>query len=244
MPSYTTGEVAKMLSVTVRTVQYYDQRSLVSPSSLTEGGRRMYSEDDIRRLKAVCYLREVGLPIVSIHKLVTEEHPEDVIALMIDEQKKELSDEIADKQRQFGRLEALKREMRSADNFSLSFIHDIAYRMDNKRMLRKLYTKLIVFALLLEALEWAFGLMGFIKGVWLPIILYFPVFLLGCALISYYYAKSVDYICPACHEIFTPGKREMLFARHTLRTRNLTCTHCGHKGFAIEVYKKKNTEGQ
>jgi len=34
----------------------------------------------------------------------------------------------------------------------------------------------------------------------------------------------------------------MLFARHTLRTRNLTCTRCGHKGFCIEVYKKKDAE--
>jgi DNA-binding transcriptional MerR regulator len=83
-----------MLSVTVRTVQYYDQRSLVSPSGVTEGGRRMYSDDDVRRLRAVCYLREVGLPIASIQKLVTEEHPENVISLMIGQQKKELEDEI------------------------------------------------------------------------------------------------------------------------------------------------------
>ncbi len=238
MPSYTTGEVAKMLSVTVRTVQYYDQRSLVSPSGITEGGRRMYSDDDVRRLKAVCYLREVGLPIASIQKLVTQEHPEAVISLMIEEQKKELSDEINDKQRQLNRLEALAREMRSTGDFSLNFVHDIAYRMDNRRKLRKLYIKIIVFGLILEAFEWIFGLLGFLKGIWLPMILYIPVFLAGVWLISYYYAKSVDYICPACHEIFTPGRMEMFFARHTLRTRNLTCTHCGHKGFAIEVYKK------
>lgn len=242
MPSYTTGEVARMLSVTVRTVQYYDQRSLVSPSSVTEGGRRMYSDDDIRRLKAVCYLREIGLPIASIQKLVTEEHPENVISLMIEEQKKELTDEIDDKQNQLDRLEALEREIRSSGNFSLNFVHDIACRMDNRRKLRKVYATIIIFALILEAFEWVFTLMGFIKGVWLPLILYIPVFLIGVTLISYFYIRSVDYICPACHEVFTPGKVEMLFARHTLRTRNLTCTRCGHKGFCIEVYKKKDAE--
>lgn len=242
MPFYTTGEAAKMLSVTVRTVQYYDQRSLVSPSSVTEGGRRMYSDDDIRRLKAVCYLREIGLPIASIQKLVTEEHPEDVISLMIEEQKKELSDEIEDKQKQLSRLESLGREIRSSGSFSLNFVHDIACRMDNRRKLRKLYTKIIIFALILEAFEWIFVLLGFIKNIWLPILIYIPVFIIGLTLISYYYIKSVDYICPACHEVFTPGRVEMLFARHTLRTRNLTCTLCGHKGFCIEVYKKRNAE--
>ncbi len=242
MPSYTTGEAAKMLSVTVRTVQYYDQRSLVSPSSVTDGGRRLYSEDDVRRLKAVCYLREIGLPIASIQKLVTEEHPENVISLIIEEQKKELADEIEDKQNQLDRLEALEREIRSSGSFSLNFVHDIACRMDNRRKLRKVYATIIIFALILEAFEWVFTLMGFIKGVWLPLILYIPVFLIGVTLISYFYIRSVDYICPACHEVFTPGKVEMLFARHTLRTRNLTCTCCGHKGFCIEVYKKKDAE--
>ena len=242
MPSYSTGEAAKMLSVTVRTVQYYDQKNLVSPSSLTEGGRRMYSEDDIRRLKAVCYLREAGLPIASIQKLVGMEHPEKVISLLIEEQKKELSCEIQARQKQLEQLEALEREMRSAGNFSLNFVHDIACRMDSKRKLRRLYAKMLIFALALEALEWAFGLLGVVRGVWLPIILYVPVFFLGCMLLMYYYIKSVDYICPECHAIFAPGKREMLFARHTLRTRNLTCPHCRHKGFCIEVHKKKDAE--
>lgn len=244
MPNYTTGEVAKMLSVTVRTVQYYDQRELVSPSGLTEGGRRMYSDADVRRLKAVCYLREIGLPIASIRKLVTEEHPEDVISLMIDQQKKELADEIDTRQNQLARLEALEREMRFSGDFSLNFVHGIAFRMENKRKLRKLYVKIIAFALSLEALEWAFMLIGFLEHKWLPMILYLPIFLLGCTLISYYYVKNIDYICPACHTVFTPRKAEILFARHTLRTRNLTCTHCGHKGLCIEVYKSKKPEDQ
>ena len=41
---YTTGEIAKLCGVSVRTVQYYDTREILVPSSLTEGGRRLYSE--------------------------------------------------------------------------------------------------------------------------------------------------------------------------------------------------------
>ncbi len=242
MPNYSTGEAAKMLNVTVRTIQYYDQRNLVSPSFLTEGGRRMYSENDIMRLKAVCYLRDIGLPIASIQKLICEEHPENVIGLLIEEQKKELSDEIMERQNRLSRLEELERGIRESENFSLHSISDIAFRMDNKRKLHKLYIKMLIVALILEALEWVFVLAGFIEGVWLPIILYLPVLALGCALISYYYVKSVQFICPECHVVFTPRKMEMLFARHTLRTRNLTCPHCGHKGFCIEVYKRTETE--
>ena len=63
MSKYTTGEVAAICGVTVRTVQYYDTRGLLSPSEISEGGRRLYSEDDLSRMRVICFLREVGLPI-------------------------------------------------------------------------------------------------------------------------------------------------------------------------------------
>ena len=39
MSKYTTGELAKLCGVTVRTVQYYDTRGILIPSELSEGGR-------------------------------------------------------------------------------------------------------------------------------------------------------------------------------------------------------------
>ena len=36
----TVGEVAKKMDVTVRTLQHYDREGLLSPSSMSEGGRR------------------------------------------------------------------------------------------------------------------------------------------------------------------------------------------------------------
>lgn len=46
--SYTTGELARLCNVTVRTVQYYDTQDVLHPSDLTEGGRRLYSDDDLK----------------------------------------------------------------------------------------------------------------------------------------------------------------------------------------------------
>lgn len=42
MSKYTTGEIAKLCGVSVRTVQYYDTRGVLMPSELSEGGRRLY----------------------------------------------------------------------------------------------------------------------------------------------------------------------------------------------------------
>ena len=70
---YTTGEIAKLCGVTVRTVQYYDTRGLLCPSDLTEGGRRLYTEEDVKRLQVICFLRELGLSISVIGELLKEE---------------------------------------------------------------------------------------------------------------------------------------------------------------------------
>ena len=48
---YSTGEIAKLCGITVRTVQYYDQRGLLIPTELSEGGRRMYTSEDVEKLR-------------------------------------------------------------------------------------------------------------------------------------------------------------------------------------------------
>ena len=95
MSKYTTGELAKLCGVKVRTVQYYDTRGILIPSELSEGGRRLYSEDDVKRMKVICFLRELDLPIDAIGQILKEEHPEKVISLLIEQQEKALSEEIS-----------------------------------------------------------------------------------------------------------------------------------------------------
>ena len=86
MSKYTTGEIAKICGVSVRTVQYYDTREILIPSELSEGGRRLYSEEDLRRMKIICFLRDMNLPINTIAQLFAEEHPENVIDLFLQQQ--------------------------------------------------------------------------------------------------------------------------------------------------------------
>lgn len=72
MSKYTTGEIAKLCGVSVRTVQYYDSRNILIPSELSEGGRRLYSEQDLKRMKIICFLRDAGISINSIGELLSE----------------------------------------------------------------------------------------------------------------------------------------------------------------------------
>ena len=93
MSQYTTGEMAKLCGVTVRTVQYYDTRGILTPHALSEGGRRLYDEDDLRKLKVICFLREIGLSIDTIGQLFMEEDPASVIELLLEQQEQDLKTE-------------------------------------------------------------------------------------------------------------------------------------------------------
>ncbi len=235
---YTTGEVAKLCGVTVRTVQYYDTREILVPSELSEGGRRLYSEDDLKRMKIICFLRDLGLPINSISELLAEEHPENVIHMLLEKQEESLRSEIGERQEQLDKLEQLERELKSVEHFSVESIGDIAYVMESKKKLKKVHMVMLAVGIPLDIAEIAAIVLWIVKGIWWPFVLWIVVdILLGIWLVNYYY-KRAAYICPACHTVFKPKLKEFIFSKHTPNTRKLTCTHCNHHGFCVEVYGK------
>lgn len=119
MSKYTTGEIAKLCGVSVRTVQYYDTRGILVPSNLSEGGRRLYSDDDLQKMKIICFLREIGLPIDSIAKLLKEKNSKNVISMPLDEQENELTREIESRQAQLDSLQQLKIGLKLTDRKSV-----------------------------------------------------------------------------------------------------------------------------
>ena len=60
MSQFSTGELAKAAEVSVRTVQYYDQRGILTHLKVTEGGRRIYHESDLERLQVILFLKRFG----------------------------------------------------------------------------------------------------------------------------------------------------------------------------------------
>ena len=236
MSKYTTGEIAKLCDVTVRTVQYYDTRGILVPSELSEGGRRLYTEDDLRRLKIICFLRELDLPIDAISKILQEEHPEKVISLLIEQQEKVLSEEVSEKQDKLEKLRELKSELKDREQFSLESIGDIAILMEGKKKLKQMRWMMILTGLPVTALQWFSIIFWIVKGIWWPFALWVLIAIPWGILVSRYYFGHVKYICPECHEVFKPSLKEAFWANHTPTARKLTCTSCGHKGFCVEVW--------
>ena len=236
MSQYTTGELAKACGVTVRTVQFYDQKGILIPSALTEGGRRLYSEDDLKRMKIICFLRDTGLSLDTIGKLLEEEDPGSVISIFLEQQEQVLWEEISERQEQMNRLEELKREIKSNATFSIDSIGDIATIMENKKRLSAVHRNMLLTGLPVSILQWAAILLWIFKGIWWLFPVWAIVAIIYGVTISRYYYRSVAYICPQCHEVFKPAFKEMFWARHTPKTRKLTCVKCGHHGYCVETW--------
>ncbi|AXI09931.1 MerR family transcriptional regulator [Oceanobacillus zhaokaii] len=69
---YTIGQLSKKTSVTVRTLDYYDEIGLLKAISKTDGGHRLYTDEDVMQLQRILALKYMGFSLEKI-KLVLEE---------------------------------------------------------------------------------------------------------------------------------------------------------------------------
>ncbi len=242
MSMYTTGEIAKLCSVSVRTVQYYDTRNILVPSELSEGGRRLYSEDDLRRMKIICFLRDAGLSINSIGEFLNDPDPARTLALLMETQEAALREEIAEREKQLDIIDGVRKELKRIEDFSVESIGDIAHVMENKKKLHQLRAIALITGIPVTAFQWISIILWAIMGIWWPFIAYVFVAISYGIWFSCFYFKRISYICPQCHRIFRPRLKEAFWANHTPTMRKLHCTECGYHGFCVETYRKENSE--
>ncbi len=66
---YQIGEVAKKLGITTRTIRYYEEIGLMSPPKRLDAGIRVYTKEDIKRLKFILKLKELGISLKEMQEL-------------------------------------------------------------------------------------------------------------------------------------------------------------------------------
>ncbi len=239
MSKYTTGEIAKLCGVSVRTVQYYDDRGILVPSELSEGGRRLYTDSDLKRMHIICFLREAGLSINSISALFAEEKPENIISILIEQHQQSLQKDLTDIQKKLDIINGIKRELKSIDTFSVESIGDIAHIMKQKDKLKKLHLTMLLLSIPIDILQIISIVLWITSDLWWLFIIWSCVAIPFGIFISKYYFDHIAYICPECHKIFKPKLKEAFFAYHTPRMRRLTCPECSFKGLCVEIYSEK-----
>ncbi|MDX5572909.1 MerR family transcriptional regulator [Streptomyces sp. ID01-9D] len=70
---YSIGELARRTGLTVKTIRFYSDRGIVAPTDRSPAGYRLYTVDAVARLDLVRTLRELGLDLPTIRKVVDRE---------------------------------------------------------------------------------------------------------------------------------------------------------------------------
>lgn len=71
------GAAARASGVKVPTIRFYEQIGLMPVLARTEGNRRLYGKDEVRRLIFIRHARELGFEIDAIRTLLSlQDHPE------------------------------------------------------------------------------------------------------------------------------------------------------------------------
>ena len=64
------GEVAERTGLSLRTIRYYEEVSLVVPSARSQGGFRLYTEPDVQRLGVIMRMKPLGFQLDEMRELL------------------------------------------------------------------------------------------------------------------------------------------------------------------------------
>ena len=66
---YRIGELAAKVGLTERTIRYYEELGLLESVKRLDGGVRVYTDDDVRRLRYIGKLKTLGLTLQEMLEL-------------------------------------------------------------------------------------------------------------------------------------------------------------------------------
>ena len=82
---HTIGELSRLSGISVRRIRFYSDKGLLSPSTRTVSNYRIYSDTDVARLDLIRALREAGVSLAAIRKLLSRRlELKDVLAMRLD----------------------------------------------------------------------------------------------------------------------------------------------------------------
>lgn len=66
------GEIAAATGMTIRTLHYYEEIGLITPTARTDAGHRLYGPEAVERLYRISYLRQLGLPLDGVRATIED----------------------------------------------------------------------------------------------------------------------------------------------------------------------------
>lgn len=110
--SYQISVFAEKCGVNKKTIRYYEKKALLKEPNRTDAGYRIYSDDDVKRVKFIKRLQDLGFSLSEICKLLGVVDNDNVrcqgMYEFVSKKEKEIQKQIADLKRTESMLQDLK----------------------------------------------------------------------------------------------------------------------------------------
>ncbi|MDR0269030.1 MerR family transcriptional regulator [Paenibacillus sp.] len=114
------GDLAKSVGITVRTLHHYHQIGLLIPSHMTEGGHRLYTEEDVQKLYHIMALKNFGFGLEEIRDMMHSVNADP--SILVDLQLKKATEMLAMQQKLCESLKKVQGMLRAQKSPS---VHDM-----------------------------------------------------------------------------------------------------------------------
>ncbi|MBA2349941.1 MAG: MerR family transcriptional regulator [Solirubrobacterales bacterium] len=64
------GRVAELCGLSLRTVRYYEEQGLIAPDARSEGGFRLYTDEQVQRLLLIKQMKPLGFTVAEMRELL------------------------------------------------------------------------------------------------------------------------------------------------------------------------------
>ena len=111
--SYQISVFAEKCGVNKETIRYYEKKVLLKEPIRTDAGYRIYTDDDVKRVKFIKRLQDLGFTLSEIYKLFGVVDNDDIrcqgMYEFVSKKEKEIQKQIADLKRTESMLQDLKK---------------------------------------------------------------------------------------------------------------------------------------
>jgi Predicted transcriptional regulators len=103
--TYSIGELVKQLNINKETIRYYERIGLISETTRNKNGYRIYTEEDVEKIKFILIVKTFGFSLKEISTLIHDE----ILCGDIKSIKKIVEDKVNEINNKINQLDATKR---------------------------------------------------------------------------------------------------------------------------------------
>jgi len=129
------GELAQQTGLSIRTLHYYDEIGLLSPSQRTEAGHRLYNDEDISCLQQILSLRQLGFALKEIRACLA--NPDFSLPKIVDLHRAKIREEMALSRTLLKQLDAIATEIATTQTVA---VENLIQVMETITMSQKYFT--------------------------------------------------------------------------------------------------------